>query len=383
MNRRFLVAAATVAVTAFALTGCSSGSTTGTGSSSTSKAVAGVPTDTVIDLDNTKTVGPGGESPTPLSSLTLTDAEVAKLKAGGYSADFLWHTSSQFVTAVQDGATAEFTRLGIKVGLSANANLNASTQANQVQTALAQNPSAILSLPVDPTSAAEAFRPAVKAGVKLVFLSNTPAGYTQGTDYTSIVTDDLYAMGKNAAEQLGKAIGGKGTVGVIYYNAKYYVTNERDAAFLNTIKTEFPDIQIVAKQGFSDATTAQTLASAMLTQHPDLDGMYVSYAQPAAEGALAALRSAGNTHTKLVTLDIDDPVVVDLAQGGNTVAIVADQAYDLGKGMADAAAYGILGKKAPAFVVADALVVTKDTIAQGYQDSLNSKVPASVAAALK
>ncbi|MGA1837656.1 substrate-binding domain-containing protein [Herbiconiux sp. 11R-BC] len=372
------LAVAAIAVTVTALTGCSSSGTT---ASTSATAAAG--DKTVIDLDISQTVGPNGETPTPLSALTLTDGDVAKLKAGGYSADFLWHASSQFVTAVQKGATDEFGRLGISVGLSAVANMDAGTQANQVQTALASKPSAILSLPVDPTSAAAAFQPAVDAGVKLVFLSNTPAGYKQGVDYTSIVTDDLYQMGKKAAEQLGNSMGGTGTVGVIYYNANYYVTNQRDAAFLNTMKTEFPNITIVSKQGFSDATKVDTIASAMLTQNPDLGGMYVSYAQPAAEGALSALRSAGNTTTKLVTLDIDDPVIVDLAQGGNTVAVVADQAYALGKGMADAAAYGILGKSAPAFAVADTVVVTKDTIAAGYKDSLDADVPDTVQAALK
>ena len=42
-------------------------------------------------------------------------------------------------------------------------------------------------------SGAEAFRPAVEAGVQLVFLSNVPEGYVHGTDYVGVVTDDLAA----------------------------------------------------------------------------------------------------------------------------------------------------------------------------------------------
>jgi ribose transport system substrate-binding protein len=336
----------------------------------------------VIDKQITETRGPNGESPTPLSALTLTSADVAKLKAGHFTAAELWHTSSAFMSAVQSGADTEFNRLGIRVVARANANMDAGTQANQVQTTMAKKPGVILSLPVDPTSAAQAFQPAVKAGTKLVFLSNVPAGYTYGKQYSSIVTDDLFQMGKRAAEALGKALGGKGSVGVIFYNAQYYVTNERDAAFLDTLKSEFPNIKIVAKQGFSDPSATQQIASAMLTQHPDLDGLYVSYSQPPAEGALSALRTVNNTHTKLVTLDIDDPVMVDLASGGATVAVVADLAWDLGKGMADAAAYALLGKKAPAFAVAGAVTITKDTIPQGYQQSLHKSVPSSVQKAL-
>ena len=38
-----------------------------------------------------QTVGPNGEAATPSSALTLTDAEVAKLKEGKYSAALVWH----------------------------------------------------------------------------------------------------------------------------------------------------------------------------------------------------------------------------------------------------------------------------------------------------
>jgi ribose transport system substrate-binding protein len=370
------------------LAGCSLGDTPsgGTGGATTSSAGAGAaaaPGHSVIDRQITGTTGPNGEKPTPVSQLTLTDQDIASLQGGHYSAAELWHTSSAFVNAVQSGASAEFQRVGVKVVATASANMDAGAQANQVQTTLAKKPNVILSLPVDPVSAAQAFQPAVAAGTKLVFLSNVPKGFTYGQQYTAIVTDDLYQMGKQAAEALGEALGGKGNIGVIFYNAQYYVTNQRDAAFLTILRKGFPGIKVVAQQGFSDPSTTQQVASAMLTQHPNLDGIYVSYAQPAAEGVLSALRTVANTHTKVVTLDIDNPIMIDMATTGSTVGVVADRAWELGKGMADAALYALLGKKAPAFAVAGALTITKDSIAQGYQDSLHQPVPPDVAKVLK
>ncbi|MCW2691492.1 MAG: LacI family transcriptional regulator [Mycobacterium sp.] len=383
MKRTLTRGAVAVAGLGLALTACSTGaSSSSTTAGASATATAAATGGNVIDKTLTGTVGPNGETPTPISTLTLTDDEVAKLKAGNFTAAQLWHTSSQFVQAVQSGAAAEFSRLGIKVVATTNANMDAGTQANQVQTAMISKPSVIVGLPVDPTSAAQAFQPAVSAGTKLVFLSNVPKGYTYGQQYSSIVTDDLYDMGKRAAEALGNALGGKGEVGIVFYNAQYYVTNQRDAAFRTTLMKEFPNIKIVAEQGFSDPSNATAIASGMLTQHPNLAGIYTSWAQPA-EGVLSALRTIGNTKTKVVTLDIDDPVIVDMATGGSTVALVADQAYDLGKGMADAAAYALLGKQAPAFAVAGAITITKDTIAQGYQQSLHADVPAAVQKVLK
>ena len=52
-----------------------------------------------------QTVGPNGEAAIPSSALTLTDAEVAKLREGKYSAALVWHTSSDFISAVTAGAT--------------------------------------------------------------------------------------------------------------------------------------------------------------------------------------------------------------------------------------------------------------------------------------
>lgn len=361
-------------VAGLSLVACSTGAQSPT---PTPGAAATGPGSSVLDSDITDTIGPNGEKPVPVTDLTLTDREIETLKQGSFSAAMLWHTSSAFVSAVQAGAEAEFNRLGIEVDLTADATFDAGTQANQIQTAMAKKPDVILSLPVDPTSAAAAYQPAVQAGTKLVFLSNVPEGYTQGKDYTSIVTDDLYEMGRQAAMALGNAIGGEGEVGMLFYDSKYYVTNQRDAAFKQTIEKEFPDIEIVAEQGFTDPNSAEGIANAMLTQHPDLVGVYTSWAQPAA-GVLSALRSTGNTSTKVVTLDLDDTVVVDMVTGGQTSAVVADKAWELGKGMADAAAYALLGKEAPAFAVAGVLTVTKDNVEAGYRDSLHQPVPSVV-----
>lgn len=329
-----------------------------------------------------ETVGPGGEKATPASELQLTDAEIAKLKEGKYTAALLWHTSSDFVNAVTAGAKDEFARLGVEVVAQTDAGFDAAKQKSDVETILAKKPSAILALPLDPVTSAEAFKPAVASGVKIVLLSNKPKDFVQGKDYVAIVTDDLYQMGKHAADGLAEAIGKKGKVGFIYHDAQYYVTNQRDNAFKSTIEQNYPDIKIVANAGISDPARAEDIAHAMLLKNPDLDGIYVTWAEPA-EGVLAALRAAGNTHTKVVTLDLSEPVGLDMVKGGAVAAIAADKAYDLGRAMADAAGYGLLGKPAPAFIVAPVLTVTKTNVAEGWKDSLHRDAPKSVLDALK
>jgi ribose transport system substrate-binding protein len=72
-----------------------------------------------------------------------------------------------------------------------------------------------------------------------------------------------------------------------------------------------------------------------------------------------------------------------MVKGGNVAGIVADKAYELGRAMATAGAYGLLGKEAPPFFVAPALTVTKANVAEGWQESLHRDAPKTVLDAAK
>jgi ribose transport system substrate-binding protein len=328
------------------------------------------------------THGPNGEKATPTSALELSSREVAMVRAGHHTAALVWHEASDFTTAVTAGVREEFERLGIKVIAETSANFDAAQQKADIETVQAKKPSVLLTLPVDPVVTASAYKAAARQGTKIVLLSIVPRGMKYGRDYVDVVTDDLFQMGKRAADALAAAVGDKGTVAYFFHDADHYVTNERDHAFLKTITTNYPNVNVVAKQGIVDPNRAQDEANAVLLRSPQLSGAYVTFSQPPAEGVLAALRAGGNSTTRLVSLDLDEPLAVDMAKGGNTFALIADKAYELGQAMAKSAAYGLLGKKAPAFVVVPAMTITKANLVQGYEESLHRKPPASVTKAL-
>ncbi len=328
------------------------------------------------------TKGPGGEEATPSSAITLDADQIAEVQSGNYKAALLWHTAGAFTDAVSQGASDAFADLGIEVIAETEAGFDAAQQANDVETVLAQDPDIILSLVIDPVSGAEAFRPASEAGVQLVFLSNVPEGYVQGTDYVGLVTDDLAAMGIAAADLLGEALGGEGQVGFIFHDAAYYVTNQRDQAFKAWLTAKYPGIEIVAEQGLADPAAAEEIASALLTRNPDIDGIYAPWSAGPADGVLAALRAAGAEDVAVVSLDLDTNVALDLVEGGNMVGIAADEAYELGRTMAFEAAYGLLGLEVPPFVVVPAISATADNIVEAYQNSLATAPPAEVLAAI-
>lgn len=345
-------------------------------------AAPGVPTDTVIDRfgDVTQTVGPNGEEPTPSSGLELTDEQKEQIRSGNYRAAILWHELSNYSQALQAGIEEVFAELEIEIVANTDAGFDAAVQADQILSALALEPDVILGLAADPTTAQAAYRPAVDAGVNLIFADQAPDGMVHGEDFQAVFIGDLFQIGQMSARSLGDALGGEGEVAVIFYDANFHVTNFRDAAFLSTLAAEYPGITVVAKQGFADPNRAEEIASAILVQHPDLAGIYTSWAVPA-QGALSALRNVGNTTTRIVTIDLDDTIAADMAAGGNVEAIITYPANVYGRSMGSAAALAILGETGPEFGVIEPMTVTRDNLAEGYA-AWNQEVPAAAAAAL-
>lgn len=322
--------------------------------------------------------GPNGEKPGKLADLVLTEDEKAKVKAGNHTAAFVWHTSSEFVSAVEKGARDEFKNLGINVVASTQANFDAATQANNLQTVLALHPDIIVTIAVDPVSAEATFKPAVDKGTKLVIMTTPPANYKAGSQFVSIVTESLTDAGKLNATILGDALGGQGDIGYMYHDADFWFTNQRDKAFKAWTSYLYPNEKIVAETGFTDEAKTQEIAAAMIARNPSIKGIYVPWAT-AAQGVLAALRDAGRTDVKVVTNDLDATLAADMARGGNTVGLVGNSSMSIGKGLATASAYGVLNKPAPALVATTPTGITKGNLAQGWKDDYGTEPPASVA----
>lgn len=321
--------------------------------------------------------GPNGEQPGDLDELSLTDDEEEAVRGGSYSAAFVWHTSSEFVSAVEDGARQEFADLGIEVVSSTQADFDAATQANNVQSVLALDPDIIVTIAVDPTSAAAAFQPAVDAGKTLVIMTTPPAGYTAGDQFVSIVTESLTEAGRANAEILGDALEGSGQVGYIYHDADFWFTNQRDEAFKNWLGFEYPDMDIVAEEGFADEARTEEIAAAMIARNPDINGIYVSWAT-AAQGVVSALRNAGRNDIAVVTNDLDATLAADMVDDGNVVGLVGNGSIDIGRGLALAAAYGVLDKEAPALVASPPVGVTSDNLEDAWREDYGTDLPASV-----
>jgi len=394
------VALAILLVASLGLAACgSSGGTAGTaatsapaassGGAATSAPAAssgGTAIDTAAALKALETTvystGPHGEKPTSASDLKLTDDELAKIKAMNATAAIVMHIGgNDWATAQIAGLKDQFTKMGIQVIATTDANFKPEKQVSDIETVLAQKPSIIVSIPTDPVATADAYKNAAAQGVKLVFMDNVPNGMTAGKDYVSVVSADNYGNGVASAYLMAQSLGGKGKIGIIFHAADFFVTKQRYDAFKKTITENYKDIQIVEEQGIGGpdfAGDAEKAASAMLTKHADLNGIWAVWDQPA-EGVLAAIRTAGRNEVIMTTQDLGKNVAIEIAKDGIIKGLGAQRPYDQGIAEAILAGYGLLGKAAPPYVALNALAVTKDNVREAWKTVYHQDAPAELA----
>ena len=333
----------------------------------------GVNTETFIY----ETKGPNGEAATSYQSVVLTDTDVASIKSKNFKAAILLHETTDWTNAVSAGIRDTFADLGIQIVAVADAQFDANKQRTDIETALTLKPDIIVTLIVDPVSGAVALRKAIDQGVKIALISNLPSGFIHDRDYAGIVTDDLFAMGQSVAQMIGDSLGGRGEVALMFHDADYYVTNQRDKAVEAVLRRDYPGIKIVTRQGIANPNDGETIASAILTQYPNVNAIYAPW-DSIAEGVLAAVRTSGKRNVGVFTIDLGANIAMDMVTGGNMKGIVADLPYVLGQSLAKVGALSALGRNTPAFVTVPAIKITKDNIQTEWQRSLNRPLPPEI-----
>lgn len=372
-----LVALATALV--LTATGCSSSGTT------TTTQDAGVSEKAEAALAKIKgqvlSKGPNGEEASPASAADLSEEDITKVKALGAKAAIVMHYGgNDWANAQIAGLKSEFSRLGINLIATTDANFKPDKQVSDLETVMTQNPDVIISIPTDPVATAAAYKKAAAAGAKLVFMDNVPKGLTAGKDYVSVVSADNFGNGVVSAHQMAKALGGKGKIGLVYHEADFFVTKQRYQGFKETITKDYPDIQIVEEKGIAGpdfAGDAQGAANAMLSKYADLSGIWAVWDVPA-EGVMAAARAAGRPDLKIATEDLGKNVAIALAKNELVIGLGAQLPYDQGVTEARLAAMALLGKTTPAYVALSAVPVDHNNILEAWKQVYHEDAPKDI-----
>ncbi|MDX2039766.1 MAG: substrate-binding domain-containing protein [Acidobacteriota bacterium] len=148
-----------------------------------------------------------------------------------------------------------------------------------------------------------------------------------GTEnYVSYVATDNRQGGVEAAKRMGEKLGGKGKVAILGVKKGSISTDEREEGFRETIKKDFPGINLIPIifYGESVATKSLSVAEDILTANPDLTGIFASN-ETSTVGAVNAIRQrnlAGKV--TLVGFDASPDLVRGIREGGIDSLVLQD-----------------------------------------------------------
>ncbi|MFC0471217.1 substrate-binding domain-containing protein [Halalkalibacter kiskunsagensis] len=327
--------------------------------------------------------GPYGEEAVSAKTLQLSLTELKKIKEKKYRAAIAMHYADNDWSKSQiAGVTSTFEKMGVEVIAVTDAQFKWEKQVEDIETILIQKPDIIVSIPVDPIFTASVYKKAANAGVKLVFMDNVPKGLEHGKDYVSIVSADNFGNGIEAAHIMGQELGGKGKVGIINHNADFFATKQRTEGFEETIKQQYPSIELVAQEGFTDPSHGEKVAVDMIRKNPDMNGMFVVWDVPA-EGAMKAAEAVGKSDLVITTIDLGFNAALEMAKDGSIQGLGAQLPYQQGVAEAILAGYALLRKQTPPYVAVPALRVTKENLLEAWRLVYNEDAPDLIQRTLK
>ena len=340
----------------------------------------------VDDLSDTVvSEGQRGEKGVLASTLKITDDQLAKIKAGNFTAAIsLGWLGDDWASEQTKGLKETFEKLGIKVVAETNANWDDAKQIADLDAIGVLKPSLLVSIPLNGKTTAAAYKKIRDAGTKVVFIDQAVDGMDPGKDYASIISSDNLALGMYVADLLAKAIGGKGDVAAMYFANDFYVTNLRYEGFVARLIAKYPDIKLVTAAGHDDPNKGMEVAQAVLARYPNVKGIYGSWSIPAM-GAVTAAELAGKTpaNFKIVCENFDKIVAANLAKGGLIAGISSQRPYAQGVAEATIGAMALIGETTPPYVVVPPLAVDRSNLPTSYKTIYRVDLPAAMASDLK
>ncbi len=174
---------------------------------------------------------------------------------------------------VKAGAQDKANELG-NVALTFNAppgKVDAAVQLQMVEDAITKKADAIMLAPLNKDALSPGVEKAKAAGIPVIVIDSGVS--TQNFD--AFFSTDNGAAARLAADEMAKAVGGKGKVAIVNAQAGAGTTMTRENEFKAQIAAKYPGISIVGTQySDGDKTKALNQATDFMTANPDLAGIY-------------------------------------------------------------------------------------------------------------
>lgn len=321
-------------------------------------------------------LGPHGERAAPPERVSLLPDDRAAAQEAAWRVAVVLHTvDSDWAKQQLAGMVGIFGDCGAAVIDVVDCGFSPERQVAALDRLIAQRPDAILSLPVANEEVAAAHARVAAAGITLVLLDNAPTGLLPGKHYTALVSADNFGLGKIAAAGLSAHLAQGAAVGVLGFAADFFATNEREIAFTKWLQTNRADLDLHVAR-FDRMDEAAAVAKRMVAEHPALAGLFVVWDTPAM-AVSDWLRHAGRS-LPIATVDLGEAAAIDMARGGSTCCIAAQQPYQQGIAAAQTVILSLLARPVPAWIALPGISVTRDTVVESFQKVWRQPAPKEV-----
>ena len=295
------------------------------------------------------------------SSSSPANGSSSAAAAKKYNLDLIVGTKNDnFYVTMECGAQAEAKKLGDSITVTGPADFTVAEQKPIIDDAAVTKPDALLIAPTDTSALDPDIQQVQSNGAKVVFVDTSSANTALGV---SRITSDNAAGGKLAADNLGKAVGGKGTVAVVTVKAGTSTTDARVQGFKQEMAAKYPNVKILPVH-FDDADSSTVAASdigADIAAHPDLSGVFAANVITA-EGAATAVKSAGKTGKINVAAFDAEPAEITALQQGTIQLLIAQNPTAEGQDGVDQAVNALEGKPVTASITSPLMAITKQNM---------------------
>jgi ribose transport system substrate-binding protein len=320
--------------------------------------------------------GPNGEKAASVDEVQLTADEAAKVKAGKFKVGITMQTVNLDWSQLQvQGVTETLNKYGVEVIGVTSAEYQVDKQIANIEDTIQRHPDGIISIPVDGTATAATYKKVSAAGIKLVFMDNTPPGLKHPDQFASMVSADSQGNGQIAAQILSSCVAQGGTIGLVNFGVDYFSTNERTKGVREWMAKNRPDIKM-KQVDFTDPAKVAQIAGDFLTANPDVKGLFAVWDQPALD-ALTSMRAQGIT-IPVTTVDLGLESSIEIAKGGPLKATGSQRPYDQGVAEALAMMKSLIGQTPPAWIGVQSLPVVQSNVLESYKTVFKKDPPAEL-----
>jgi ribose transport system substrate-binding protein len=326
--------------------------------------------------------GPFGEEVVSIDQLTLTEKEIEELIRSHFKVGISFHYgNTAWMRLHENGIRDTLEKYNVKILSVTEAHFNPDLQVTQLEGLRMQKLDAIIAIPSDDVATAAKFKELAKE-VTLVFISNIPQGLT-GKEYASCVSTNEREGGYEAGILLGEYFKNreKVHVGFIAHGAPFYGTHLRDGTAEQVVRENYPNLNIVSVLHFHTIERAYNVCIEMVTKHPELEALYVSWDGPALQ-VIKALKELKREDIAIFTFDLDLEIAQYLAKGDMVKGLVTQRPYTQGTAVALATAKALLGGKKYKYIGVSPYVVQKNNLVKAWEDIFHTFPPQKIEKAL-